>query len=144
MKLTVNNQAISGLHDIPDHIVREELLATSLAQAILNWNGMSITTSPGIGTNHILFKLIEASGIPFCEFRLSMFDPHEFDPIPYIGDDGTVKYANRDLRMAGGLPETGRVIVVLDEFEAASPPVKAYFDGLVMPDVLFIRVSRNG
>lgn len=105
---------------------RSNVLPVLLAQkkAFVVWS------NPEISKVNMLKEEAEQRGLEFSEIRLGWFSAEDVTPLPYLGPDGGVKYANPTLGFLSDPIASG--IMVFDEFETLHPKIQAMVIELVL------------
>lgn len=136
--LTVNGIEVTGELAPP---TSERIINTVLDVLVSDNGGIAdITVEVGRGTNHIIQTYCEAHNFEFREVRMSMMDPFELLPLPYVDlETKAIKLALVDPLKVLNIGDQFTV-VVLDDFDSAPPSIQLFFQHIEkIPGVVILR-----
>ena len=110
------------MSNIAIRTVTPKAATRAINKAIKHRRPVMVWGPPGIGKSDIVKQIGEATNRPVIDIRLALWDPTDIKGMPYLTDDGVMKWAN-----PSELPSdfASNAIIFLDEIVSAPPAVQA-------------------
>lgn len=110
------------MSNIAIRTVTPKAATRAINKAIKHRRPVMVWGPPGIGKSDIVKQIGEATNRPVIDIRLALWDPTDIKGMPYLTDDGVMKWAN-----PSELPNdfASNAIIFLDEIVSAPPAVQA-------------------
>jgi hypothetical protein len=108
-------------------LMKASLISKALHLLVAKRQPGFIWGGPGIGKSDVVRQVAESLQVPLQDIRALLLDPVDLRGLPFLGSDGTSKWATPDF-----LPKHGEGILFLDELNAAPAMVQASCYQLVL------------
>lgn len=110
------------MSNIAIRTVTPKAATRAVNKAIKHRRPIMLWGPPGIGKSDIVKQIGESTNRPVIDIRLALWDPTDIKGMPYLTDDGVMKWAN-----PSELPSdfASNAIIFLDEIVSAPPAVQA-------------------